>query len=92
MWLPTGDNNTKYFRQRASQHQIKNNIAGFINGEGRWCTTDEEKKRVAKEYFQRLYTTANPNEMGAILDKVDWVVTLDMNQTLLQSYSAYEIK
>ena len=54
-----------------------------MDEEGRWCTTNEEKERVAEEYFQRLYTIANLNEMGAVLDKVDWVVTSDMNQTLL---------
>ena len=50
---------------------------------GRWCATDEEKERVAEEYCQQLYTTTNPNEMRAVLDKVDRVVTPDMNQTLL---------
>ena len=92
IWLPAGDKNTKYFHQRASQRRRKNNIAGFMDEEGHWCTTNEEKERLAKEYFQRLYTTTNPNEMGAVLDKVDRVVTSDMNQTLLQSYSPDEIK
>ena len=59
---------------------------------GGGVTSTEEKERVVEEYFQRLYTTTNSNGMKAVLDKVDWVVTPAMNQTLLQLYSPDEIK
>ena len=92
IWLPVGDKNMKYFHQRASQRRRKNHIAGFMDEGGRWCTIDEEKERVAEEYCQQLYTATNSNEMGAVLDKVDRVVPLGMNQTLLQPYTPDEIK
>ena len=47
---------------------------------------------MVEEYFQQLYTTTNPNEIGAILDKVDRVFTPDLNQNLLQPYTPDEIK
>ena len=83
IWLPAGDKNSKFFHQRASQHHRKNNIDGFMDEGGRWCTSDAEKEGVAKRYFQRLFTTTNPTQMDIVLDKVDRVVTPDMNHTLL---------
>ena len=59
---------------------------------GRWCTLDAEKERVDERYVQRLFTTTNPTQMDIVLDKVDRVVTPDMNHTLLQPYCLEEIQ
>lgn len=56
------------------------------------CTSEEHKERVAKTYFQKLFSIANPNVMGLVLDSMDRVVTLDMNKTLLQPYASNEVK
>ena len=92
IWLPAGDKNTRSFHQRASQRRRKNHIVGFEDEEGRWCTSDEDKERVAKTYFQKLFSTTNQNIMGPILDSMDIVVTPDMNETLLQPYTPDEVK
>ena len=47
---------------------------------------------MAKTYFQKLFSTANQNIMGPILDSVDIVVTPNMNETLLQPYTPDEVK
>ena len=59
---------------------------------GRWCTLDAEKKGVDERYVQRLFTTTNPTQMDIVLDKVDRVVTPDMNHTLQQPYCLEEIQ
>ena len=60
---------------------------------GRWCTSDEHKERVAKTYLQRLFTTTtNPNQMDHVLNKVKRVVAPDMNHALFQPYSLDEVK
>ena len=59
---------------------------------GRWCTSDAEKEGVAERYFQRLFTTTNPTQMDLVLDKVDRVVTPDMNHSLLQPYRPEEVQ
>ena len=59
---------------------------------GRWCISDVEKEGVAERYFQRLFTTTNPTQMDLVLDKVDRVVTPDMNHSLLQPYRLEEVQ
>jgi len=59
---------------------------------GRWWTSDVEKEGVAERYFQRLFTTTNPTQMDIVLDKVDRVVTPDINLTLLQPYLPEEVQ
>ena len=56
------------------------------------CTSEEHKERVAKTYFQKLFSIANPNVMGPVLDLMERVVTPDMNNTLLQPYTTNEVK
>ena len=56
------------------------------------CTSEEHKERVAKTYFQKLFSIANPNVMGPVLDSMERVVTPDMNNTLLQPYTTNEVK
>ena len=53
---------------------------------------DAEKEGVAERYFQRLFTTTNPTQMDLVLDKVDRVVTPDMNHSLLQPYRPEEVQ
>ena len=92
IWLPAGDKNTKYFHQRANQRRRKNQITGFTDENGRWCTSDNEIARVAESYFQNLFSSANTSNMESVLETVDRVVTPDMNDTLLQPYTLVEVK
>ena len=61
--------------------------------DGRWCTSNDDKERVVEAYVQQLFTTTtNPNQMDHVLNKVERVVTPDMNHALLQPYSSDEVK
>lgn len=59
---------------------------------GRWCTSDDEKERVAKRYCHRLFTTTNPNQMDNVLNNMHRVVTPNMIHALLQPYTPDEVK
>lgn len=61
--------------------------------DGRWCTSNDDKERVVETYVQQLFTTTtNPNQMDHVLNKVERVVTPNMNHALLQPYSLDEVK
>ena len=92
IWLPARDKNTKYFHQRENQRQRKNQITGFMDESGRCCTSNIEITKVAKSYFQNLFSSANLSNMEFVLETVDRVVTSDMNNTPLQPYTPVEVK
>ena len=92
IWLPARDKNTKYFHQRENQRQRKNQITGFMDESGRCCTSNIEIAKVAKSYFQNLFSSANLSNMEFVLEMVDRVVTSDMNNTPLQPYTPVEVK
>ena len=92
IWLPAEDRNTKFFHQRASQRRRKNHIAGFLDNNGLWSTSEEATAREVENYFMDLFTSSNPRNMGPVLDVVDRVVTPEMNSTLLQPYTEEEVR
>lgn len=92
IWLPARDKNTKYFHQRASQRHRKNHIHGVEDQNGEWCTCKRHIAIVAEQYFQCLFTTANPVNMETVLDSVERVVTRTMNNSLLEPYTPEEVR
>ena len=92
IWLQVGDKNTKFFHQKTSQRCQKNNILGIFDRDGVWQETDGGIALVAENYFQQLFTSAIPSEMDQVLSLVDRVVTLEMNQSLLQPYIVEEVQ
>jgi len=92
IWLPTGDKNTKFFHQRASQRCRKNHISGITSQTGVWCHFDDQIAKTSINYFKDLFTSSNPIDFSGVLQAMDQVVTLDMNTTLLQRYNSKEVK
>ena len=83
IWLLAGDKNTKYFHQRTSQRHRKNHISGIQDVDGSWKTSKDQITQVAENYFQALFTSINPMDMGSVLDVVDKRFTSEMNDSLL---------
>lgn len=70
----------------------KNHINGVFDSRGNWCEDEEDITRVAKGYFQEVFSSANPPNNERVLEAVDHVVTLKMNHHLIQPYTAEEVK
>ena len=92
IWLLAGDKNTKFFHQRASQRRRRNNISGIQDVDGSWKTSEDQISLVAENYFHDLFTSENPRNMESVLDVVEKWVTTEMNNSLLQPYTAEEVR
>ena len=60
--------------------------------DGSWKTSEDQITQVAESYFQDLFTSENPTNMGSVLDVVDRRFTLEMNTSLLQRYTAKKVR
>ena len=87
IWLPTGDKNTKYFHQRASQWRKKNTIEGMHDTNGVWCTNIREIANIVEAYYKGLFTTLTNLNMESVLASVDSVVIEEMARSLKHSYT-----
>ena len=47
---------------------------------------------MTENYFQKLFLATNGIDMDTVLDKVDRLVTSNMNYTLIPDYTANEVK
>ena len=92
IWLPTGDKNTKYFHNCASQHWRKNHISGIFDNEGRWCTSIVRISQVVEAYFQDLFSSAQPDNIESVFNSVESHVMPQMNESLTQRYTSKEIQ
>ena len=79
IWLPTGNKNTKFFHKQASQQRKKNQIDGLMDRNGIWRTDEQSVGLITAEYFNNIFATSNPRNMGEVLNAVDRVVTEEMN-------------
>ena len=66
---------------------------GLLNEVGVWCTDDRQIAEVAEGYFQSLFTSAQPSDVGIgmVLESVDQHATTEMNRALLQPYTTDEV-
>lgn len=69
----------------------QNYISSVQDMDGSWHTSEEWIAQVAKQYFKKLFTTANPTDMGCVLDAVDICITSDINTALLQRYTSDKV-
>ena len=55
-------------------------------------TFEDQISQVAENDFHDLFTLENPTDMESVLDVVEKQFTTEMNNSLLQSYAAEEVK
>jgi hypothetical protein len=74
-WLKAGDQNTKYFQNRASHQRRKNTIQSLRRSDGSKCSTDVEMRALARDFYHSLYSSEGANNMDSILDLVEPLVS-----------------
>ncbi|KAL0003477.1 hypothetical protein SO802_017258 [Lithocarpus litseifolius] len=92
LYLQSGDRNTRFFHNRASQRYKRNQIHGLRNNQDMWCTSGHQLQELASSFYQDLFTTSRPGESHPIYDSVHPVVTVEMNSQLTRSFSREEVE
>ena len=92
LWLPTGDKNTIFFHQRASQRKKKNSIEGLHDKDGVWQTDLGQITSIVEEYYADLFKAQTQRHMEGVLEAVEKVVTNDMAHSLTQPYSEDDVR
>ena len=92
LWLQEGDQNTKFFHNKASHRYKRNRIEELKNEVGVVCTDEEEISRILIEYYQNLFTSASPSNLEEVLMTVPTVITEDQNAMLAAEFVQAEVE
>ena len=90
-WLKKRDQNTSYFQVKASQRFGRNNVKLLWNSNGVRCEGDDQLEGLFIEYFRKLFSTSNPNQLGDDLGTIPRVVSDSMNTDLLIAFTRQEV-
>lgn len=90
-WLKEGDQNTRHFHGKTSQHFRRNSVKRLMDSNGVWRDGDEKVVGLFIDYSNELFTSSNPSHIGDVLESVSWVVTEQMNSELLRVFTRQEV-
>ncbi|BFG30755.1 hypothetical protein CerSpe_170290 [Prunus speciosa] len=92
IWLKVGDKNSKFFHQHANHRRKRNLLRGILDEDGRWHSDDAGIEKTVLDYFTQLFSSAQGEGMGEILDGLECRVSPEMNHSLMQPFCSDEIK
>jgi hypothetical protein len=92
LWLAHGDRNTRYFHSRATQRRRRNHIHSLRDNTGTLHDTNEGMASLLINYYDTLFTTAQPEEIEEVVAQVSQVVTEDINKALTREFQASEVE
>ena len=91
-WMVSGDRNSKYFHNRASQRFRRNNISELRNSEGELVSGDENILAMVIDYYSSLFTSSGPVGIEDVVQFTKLMVTAEMNSNLIGSFSREEVE
>jgi hypothetical protein len=91
-WLQNRDCNTRFFHCQATCRQRRNLIQGINDEFGVWQESEEKVASTIVSYYQDLFTSSHPVALEEVLDGVTRVVNTEMNDQLLQEFTAGEVE
>lgn len=90
-WLRSGDRNTRFFHQSATQRRRHNYIERLHDKNGVLQSGEVGVAAIFLDYFQNLFQSTNPSNIDPMLSGVKRVVTREMNENLVKEFSACEV-
>lgn len=93
-WLRWGDNNTKWFHNKANQRRKRNEIKGIMDDHGRWDEDEEKIGDIATNYFKKLFTSSSPTKenMNEVLKGVKKAINDEDNNNLSKRFTKADIQ
>uniref|UniRef100_A0A803PYI0 Reverse transcriptase domain-containing protein n=1 Tax=Cannabis sativa TaxID=3483 RepID=A0A803PYI0_CANSA len=93
LWLKWGDLNTKFFHRKASARRKKNAIKGLMDDMGVWHSEAGMVQRLVENYFRNIFRSSSmPHDVfEEVINVIPPKVTDDMNEMLLEDFTAKEI-
>lgn len=83
--MTLGDNNPKYFHALTRQTRTRNWITGLHDENGTQSSEYKDIQHIAMSYFQKLFTTTNPQDLEESLVEVQTLITDQINDFLTAS-------
>ncbi|KAA3466249.1 reverse transcriptase [Gossypium australe] len=90
-WLQYGDKNTAYFHKSATICRRANFITKLVTDDGKEIVEDTELQEVAKNYFEKLFSSEGVADPKRILEGIDSSISPEMNEVLNSPFTADEI-
>ena len=78
-WLKAGDQNTKYFQNRASHRKRKNTVKALRREDGTRCTDDDGMRELAASFYEHLFASEGSTQPERLLDLFHPVICEVMN-------------
>ena len=91
-WLVSGDSNTKYSNNRASQHYHRNSISKLHDSNGDLVLGEENVSAMIVDFYTKLFSSSNPSDMERVFQHTKRVVSADMNDDLVKDFTSLEVK
>ena len=89
--LKSGDSNTRFFHNKASQRFRHNRIVGLFNESNSWCTCRSQIEDIVFAFYSSLFTSSRSADAHAILEVIQPLVTEDMNTSLIKEFTRHEV-
>lgn len=83
-WLRLGDRNTSFFHNFSTQRKKQNRIGGLQSEDERLMSEEIGMERIARDYFQRLFTINGTDVTEHLLDRVATCISDESNRMLVE--------
>ena len=90
--MVSGDKNTSYFHNRASQKFRQNTITELRGQNGEMVSGEDEIAALAVGYYKSLFSSSTPDNFKDVVQHTQQVVSEEMNSDLIAEFSKAEVE
>ena len=91
-WMVSGDKNTSYFHNRASQKFRRNTITALRGQNGEMVSGEDEIAALAMGYYKSLFSSSTLDNFEDVVQHTQRVVSEEMNSDLIAKFSKIEVE